>query len=153
MPDLNTDQPGLIAQMLTDTLEQMAFVSAWPAESDPPPPERPVHGLIEFGGDGCGRLELLADERLGAVLSANALASTTDDPEAIARAHDAIGEVLNIACGAMLHEQASAGRRFEMRLPRIRTIAPEQWIERINDGYQVFEAEGLALAVRWSMER
>jgi chemotaxis protein CheY-P-specific phosphatase CheC len=138
-----------IIEKLSEALEKMAFLSVGPAEQAAVPAS-PLYLSLDFSGPWWGRLELLADQGVGAIMASNMLATSPDTPEALLHAHDALRELLNIVCGAFLHDHPScANQTFAVGIPRLESITAEQWNHILADGNFIpLDADGLALAVR-----
>jgi hypothetical protein len=140
---------ALAADALVESLQTMAFISAAPPEQVgdspcPPPDGRRV--IIEFTGPTSAVLELFAPAALGAVLAANLIACGPDDAAAIERADDALKELMNVACGALINGEEG----FEMGIPFVATITPDEWrsVTSASGEAAVLDAEGCLLAIR-----
>lgn len=146
MSEISIEQ---VIEKLSEALERMAFLSVLPAE-EPAVPAEPLYASLDFSGPWWGRLELLTDPGVGAIMASNMLATEPSDPQAIANAQDALRELLNIVCGAMLHDNATlAGQTFAVGIPRVTMIDAEQWNKRLAEGdFVPLSADGLTLAVR-----
>ncbi|MCY2955141.1 MAG: chemotaxis protein CheX [Planctomycetota bacterium] len=138
-----------VIEKLIEALEQMAFLSVGPAEQAAAPAS-PLYLSLDFSGPWWGRLGLLTDQGVGAIMASNMLATGPDAPEALLYARDALRELLNIVCGALLHDHAScATQTFAVGIPRLKSITAEQWNHILADGNFIpLDADGLALAIR-----
>ena len=149
---LETSYP-LVVEALTEALETMAFVSLMPLEAaEAPPPAEPVVlvSIAFTGAPASGTIELMAGESFGAMLAANLLGTGPDDPDAAARARDAMLETMNVTCGALIRKIEPSAETFEMAIPQVRDVPPPAWSEFIaaGSGAMVFDADGNTIAVR-----
>ena len=139
-----------------EALETMAFITPLPpddpaaAAAAPPPGAALALTRIEYRGAQSGALELLCPRRLGAMLAANLMGCEPDDPEAEARAADALRELLNITCGTMLRNSGvTATGVVEMTVPAQRDVPSADWGAFASSaGASVFDADGCFVAVR-----
>jgi chemotaxis protein CheY-P-specific phosphatase CheC len=147
MPETLSDP---IVECLVQALDQMAFLAALPPEGPLPAPSAAMLVSIDFDGPSQGHIELLADAALGAVLAANMLATSEDDPQAIAQAQDVLCELLNVSCGAYLRQSsATAGGEFKMQVPKARSFDIQQWDSTLaTGGFITLDAEGRPIAIR-----
>jgi len=100
-------------------LEQVAFVFAEPTDSPEPFGEDVRAASIDFMGPLTGSLHLTTSSLCAAGLAANLLGVEPDDPAAVAYGADALGETLNILCGAVLLELFGAVDSNHFGLPRV----------------------------------
>ena len=133
---------------LVDVLEQMAFIAAFPPEAELPTPGTPLLLRITFRGPVCQRLDLLAGEELGATMAANIFGA--DSTEARFRARDALKELLNVTCGAVLSQWPAADTPgFEMSIPEVVPLDEAGWKQLLAEGdFQQLDAEGHLVAIR-----
>ncbi len=137
-----------LTSAFVDALEQMAFIAAFPPECELPAPVTPLLLRISFRGPVCQRLDLLAGEELGAVMAANIFGA--ESTEARFRARDALKELLNVTCGAVLSQwPSSESPGFEMSIPEIVPLDAAGWQQLLAEGdFQVLDAEGHFVAIR-----
>lgn len=83
-------------------LEQVAFIFAEPTDSPEPFGEYVREATIDFNGPLTGSLQLTTSTACAVGLAANLLGVDPDDPAAVAFGSDALGETLNMLCGAVL---------------------------------------------------
>jgi hypothetical protein len=145
MPQLENDN---LMTALVDALELMAFISAFPPEAALPTPGTPLLLRIGFRGPVCQRLDLLAGEELGATMAANIFGA--ESTEARFRARDALKELLNVTCGAILSQWPSSdGPGFEMSIPEVVPLDAGGWETLLAEGdFQILDAEGHCVAIR-----
>jgi len=143
-------RPELLAETLVETLETMAFISVMPVEGATPMPDDPVLVSIRFDGAGQGVMDLATSSALGALLAENMLGPCEDIESAEQRSHDALKELLNVLCGAMLRSRTeAAGQIFEMNIPAASPIGLTTWQALVEDPQTLtLLAEGFPIAVR-----
>ena len=138
-----------LADALCASLETMAFISPFPPDGAGPWPcpadARRV--TIEFAGPVSAVLELFAPASFGALLASNLIACDAADPQAVARADDALKELMNVTCGAMIN--AMGGEGYELGIPRVEDLKPGEWDALAQPGEAaVLDADGHLLAAR-----
>lgn len=143
---------------VTGALETMAFVSAWPAEVDLSRacPEDPLIASIEYDGAGAGTMELVAPRAFARQLAANLLGAPDPSVAAESEVADALRELMNVACGALLRaRRANETVRFDMAIPTVRELGnPAAWDAFLAESRTcVLDAEGTCIAVRLVEER
>lgn len=110
-------------QMLFDTaqriFEEAAFALVDPPEEAPDSGTAPgMYASVDFFGPMSGILTIAASERLARTFAANMLGVDEDDPDALAKPGDALGEILNMICGNLLPAIAGAGPEFRIDAPQ-----------------------------------
>lgn len=148
---MSESEVSIAGQALAESAETMAFLSLLPAEQPFAMPDQMLCVRIGFAGPTPGTLELAAPESFGALLAANMLGCDPSDADASARAVDAIKELINVTCGAMLSRLTGGqGHGYEMSLPAVEPLENRSdWEELLNhDPGCAFDAEGHFLAVR-----
>ncbi len=145
MPQLENDT---LVEALVVGLEQLAFISAFPPEGELPTPDNPLLLRIGFRGPICQRLEMLAGEGLGVQMAANVFGE--ESPEARFRGRDALKELLNVTCGAILSQRAGLeSQAYEMSIPEIVPLSPDAWRDLLAEpGFTLLDAEGHPVAIR-----
>jgi hypothetical protein len=144
MPELSNN---LLEASLGHALEVMAFISGASAETTELPQGQLLATQIRYSGAICGGIELICPLRLGAILVSNLLGCAEDSTEALRRAPDALGELANITCGAMLKDVvAGAPGLVEMGTPIQRDFDPGGWSALAAAGWCFFDAEGCLIA-------
>ncbi len=119
-----SDLLTLLAQVTARTLEEAAFVFLEPADPAPPWGDEPVvESRISFSGASSGELQLRASGRLATSLAANLLGLEPEDAAVSPQRLDAVGEMLNMIGGVLIHELAPAGG-IELGLPRVALVEP-----------------------------
>jgi hypothetical protein len=138
---------SLLEASLSRALEVMAFISGMPAEQLALPEGPLLATQIQYSGAISGGIQLVCPLRFGAILVSNLLGCAEDSPEAARRACDALGELANITCGAMLREiVAGEPGLVEMSTPTQKTFDPQGWPALVDSGACFFEAEGCLIA-------
>jgi CheY-specific phosphatase CheX len=116
----------LLARVLGSTLEEAAFVFA-DSTDDAPPHEGPlVEARLAFTGAFDGELALVAPAALAATLAANLLGEDEGGAAATGDDEDAMGELLNMIAGVLAAELFGENGAFELGLPRVRRVGPEE---------------------------
>ena len=140
--------PELLEASLSEALEIMAFITGMRAQQPESPQGPLIATRIDYTGVLTGRMELVCPRRLGAILVANLLGCDPDSPEANDRAPDALGELGNITCGAVLKRtNATELGLIEMTVPAQQPFETEKWPELISSGALIFEAESCLIAL------
>ncbi len=151
MPDPQATTVSVLAQ-LVEALETMAFISPLPLEAGGEVPPAPAGVRIvemEFACPAYGAVRLMAGEGFGAALAANLLGAEPSSPEAAAGGDDALRELMNITCGAVIRRFGlAADHRLHMSLPTVQSCAaPDQWARFVAmPGVSVLDADGHVIA-------
>ena len=146
MPPETLELPA--AEALGASLETMAFISPLPPAGPVTCPAEPRRVTIAFAGPASAVVELVAPATFGAVLWSNLVACDPGDPEAVARGDDALKELMNVTCGALIASTGNAAG-YEMGIPAIEPFDPEQWDALTAPGEAtVLDADGHLIAVR-----
>jgi Chemotaxis phosphatase CheX len=134
-------------EQFVEALETMAFISPMPS-APVPAPASPRLVRIECAFPKKGMVTLAADESFGALLASNLLACDPTSAEALAAADDALRELVNITCGAVIrHIGPGAQQCLQMSLPTVEPIDAARWEAFVNAaGVQVLDADGHSLA-------
>ena len=147
---LKTHCPPLV-ETLAQVLETMAFISLVPVEAPLNAPRNPLLVSIGFTGPAGGAVEIVASEDFAVLLAGNILGSSPDDADAVRRAGDAIKELVNVVCGALLAKRdPGPARNFEVGIPMLATFdATAKWQAFVRSpDAAVFEADGHTIAIR-----
>jgi hypothetical protein len=150
MFDASTIQEQLTIA-LVETLETMAFLSPMPVDGEPAPPERAMLVRICYSGPTSGRIDLVAAPAVGQALATNMLGLSTDEACAMEDvARDALKELMNVLCGAVLRQTPSGGAGYEMQIPDASPFDVQgHWATFIaTPGAVVLDADGSTIAVR-----
>lgn len=147
-----SENPATI-EAVSSALETMAFVTSWPLDGDPSEdaPTDPLFAAIAYEGGARGTLELVAPREFARMLAANLLGNAGGEAPSDAQALDALCELMNVACGAILRERrARETERFDMTIPWIEQIdGVRGWNEfTARPGAVVLDAEGTHIAFR-----
>lgn len=148
---MSDTQPSAMVEVLLESLETMAFVTLLPSE-DPhiaPPDARLI--TINFTRPGPGSIKLVAPLALGRIISANLMGVEPDAPEVATGAEDALRELINITCGALLMKNASTSAEpFQMGIPTVEPFDTERdWETFIaQNSATVLDADGCPIAVQ-----
>jgi hypothetical protein len=138
---------NLLEASLSHALEVMAFISGASAEKTDAPEGPLLATQIRYSGAIRGGIELICPLRLGAIVACNLLGCAVDSTEALNRAPDALGELVNITCGEMLrHLVECATGIVEMATPVQRSFDCHDWSTLAESGWRFFEAEGCLIA-------
>jgi chemotaxis protein CheY-P-specific phosphatase CheC len=140
-----------VLECLAESLETMAFASVTPPTGEPAVcPPRAMRVAVQYSGARSGTLELIASEALGLHLASNILGCEPDHPDALARADDALAELMNVTCGLYLTRRlATLASRVEMKVPVLERLSHEQWIGFAGDpDAMMIEADGHPVGIR-----
>lgn len=146
MPD--TESIGVLEQ-LVEAMETMAFISPIPFTGDAAAPPDTVLVEMEFACPEYGAVRLMAGEGFATMLASNLLGVDPSSPEATAGADDALRELMNIVCGAVIRRFGlAADLRLHMSLPTVQPLdSPEQWNRFVSmPGVRVLDADGHIIA-------
>ena len=112
-------------------MEKLCFLFADPVEKEvlaSTAPEDLVHVVMEFTGPVRGRLTMVLPHELCVEVAANALGGD-DDEEAMEKALDATGELLNVMCGQVLVALCGPVPIFDLTPPRVNRGGEKIWEE------------------------
>jgi len=107
-----------LTESAASVLEDAAFLFTEPAEEQLDQAGDLVRARIRFSGPASGFLQINTPVEGCTTLAANMLGIDADDDDAFARGKDALGEILNILCGAVLG-RAFGGHDITMGLPAL----------------------------------
>lgn len=139
-----------IEQVVTEVLEQLAFVFADPAQADEMPGELGQGVAVRIGihGAGTGTLTVVSGHAVCAELAANLTGEDADDiePEAAAQA---LMELTNVLCGQLLTQIAGTEPVFDLEPPTLLHDTAQQWAALCADETAVaFLADDCPILVR-----
>lgn len=139
-----------MVEAFAQVLETMAFISLSPIAAPHEGPPDTLLTAIDFTGPFSGAVELVASEEFAVTLAANVLGSSRADPNAADRARDAVKELVNVTCGALLSKLGHTCRKpFEVGIPRIAAFDPSQWQAFLaSPDSAAFDADGHTVALR-----
>jgi hypothetical protein len=140
------------ADAVTDTLLTTAFIDPLPAEASATAatPDRPLQALIRFCAPEPATLRILAPEPFGRALAANVLGTDPAADDAAGHARDALAELANVSCGALLARLTADGRAgVTMSLPELTAVEDASaWADAVaRPGARLFDADGHPLVV------
>jgi chemotaxis protein CheY-P-specific phosphatase CheC len=127
----------------------MAFIATEPCGTADAPQDA-VRIFIRFNGSRSGSLRMIAGEAFGVMLAANVLGTDPSDPDAVARGHDALKELVNITVGAMMPRLAvTPDDEFQFTIPQLEPLEqPGDWRAFVDrPGTQLLNCDGHVLAV------
>jgi hypothetical protein len=127
-------------------LEETAFLFIDQSEGTPAFDSDTIGVGISCDGPEAGELRLWAQASFLRKLSANMLGIEEEDPMAIAKGRDALGELLNIVLGHCLTERFGEAENCRMGIPRV--VESSDLQEDILSGSWL-NAEGEPLLVSW----
>lgn len=122
-PAVQPPAPALIARTLTWTLEEAAFALLEVDEAPAPWTGMVVEATLPFRGPARGTILLATSASFAAELAANLLGLEADEVAAARRAHEAVGELLNIFAGALLERWLGGEVHCAMGVPRLETVS------------------------------
>ena len=124
-----TETAETLASVFCDVLAKMAFMFgdvADAAELAAPDGEL-LRTDVEFRGEHSGSLRLAAPAALGPSLAANVLGLDEGDAQAALRAHDALGELLNVTAGHLMTVLAGERAVVDLTAPVTSELTPAEW--------------------------
>lgn len=143
---MNTTLLDTAIDVFPRMLEETAFLFSDEPVAVPEFESATVGVGISCDGVEAGELRLWAQATFLRKLSANMLGIEEEDPLAIAKGRDALGELLNIVLGHCLTERFGETENCRMGIPRV--IEPAALHEDILTGTWLL-AEGEPLLVSW----
>ena len=119
----------ILKEVLCDVLEQMAFMFADPISPQDIPgvSENALSTTMHFDGPTTGQLSLSVPAAICPTIAENMLGVEPDDERVLEKAQDALKEVLNIACGNILTLVAGEEPVFDLTIPEVSEISPDEW--------------------------
>ncbi len=93
--------PEILQTVLAEILEEAAFSFAEPIEEPPPWGDNLVQAELSFGNDGAG-VSLTTTQAYAHELACNLMGFDADAELSENERQDAVAEMLNIVCGAMM---------------------------------------------------
>jgi hypothetical protein len=140
-----------VVDALGASLETMAFITAFPPDGPGPfpcPPDARRVTITFTGAALSATLELAAPAGFGATLAANLMACDPSDEQATSRADDALKELMNVTCGAMIASLGGTG--FELGIPKVEPLDAAAWdaLTGPDGAAAVLDADGHVLAAR-----
>ncbi len=149
--DKNPDE--VLTQVVGDILESQAFMFSDPLDELPSFPGDSLLVAMHFSGPFQGELSMAIPVELCAEVAANMLGLEPDDELAEHRAHDAVKELLNVACGHVLTELAGEEPVFDLAVPTVMPMDELEWIKFINSaGCVALSIDDAPLVVRLVMQ-
>jgi len=142
-------QHAHIDAVLCPVLETFAFVFPEPTELEqlPAAGEDLVCASIAFQGAATGTLTVAAPSELCVELAANILGIDVDDPDALLRGADTLGEIANIAAGH-LATRINASETTDLHPPVVSRMQPVEWARHIaSSGAAGYLIEGRPVVV------
>ncbi len=123
MSNLNRET---LAEVASGTLEEAAFIFTEPGEPTPDWDTETAIVKISFEGTERGTLWLVSSARFAVELAANLLGLEPDDPDAIERGTGALGEMLNMICGALMEAAFGTGVICNLGIPTPTPLSQEE---------------------------
>lgn len=150
---LESHSPPASFAPFAHVLETMAFISPEPIHAPEQAPPELLMARIVFSGPSRGAVEVVASEAFAVLLAANVLGSSTEDPGVSDGAGDALKELVNVTCGALLATRAGdTAAPFQLGLPELASFdGVSGWRSFVQSpGTAVFDADGYIVAIRVS---
>jgi hypothetical protein len=113
-----TDTTNVVREVACSVMADCAFLLTEPVESASnwPASELVRHAAIDFEG---GALSLTTTSELAEAIACDMLGLESGDPEAIAQASSALGELVNVVAGALLARLFGTSGNYGLGLPRV----------------------------------
>ena len=128
--EMETKTKEILIESVTNVFEKFAFMFT-DTESDADTnksAETFMHASITFNGKSRGVITVTATKSLCVELATNVLGEDIDE-ETSSAPEDALKEVLNIVCGAVVVELYGEKEVFDLTVPTIYKISWEKWEE------------------------
>jgi CheY-specific phosphatase CheX len=119
--------------IVVDILQEAAFVFAEPSESSGWEDESLLVARLGFKGPASGEMILSCNQSMATDFAANLLGVDPDDPDAVMRGSDALGEMLNIVGGTLLANWFGVNGDFEMEIPSVVELKTEAYTDQIKE--------------------
>jgi len=137
---MNDERKELLSRVFMDVLEQMAFMFGDTASADD---FREISceillARMEFHGAMHGSLQLAVPLHMCPELAANFLGTEPEDAEEPRIYRDALKELLNVTCGNVLTSFAGEEPVFDLTVPEVTDLAPDDRELFAQDGSSVF---------------
>jgi len=119
----------LLQEVFCDVVEKLAFMFGETAEQSEMPPvgEENIEAKMAFTGPFKGSLILATPVEMCPLIAANVLGMEPDDENVLARATDALKELLNVICGNALTAIAGEDPIFDLTVPEAGMLSADGW--------------------------
>lgn len=127
---MNEANKPVLLEVLTEILEQFAFVfvEEEPGPVEPPENDAPLLAEISFSSQRLsGKLVLAASQPLCLEVAQNVLGEDDQGSLPWNASRNALQEVVNIACGNILARLYGTQEMFELSVPTCKEISAERW--------------------------
>ncbi|MCB9849228.1 MAG: chemotaxis protein CheX [Phycisphaerales bacterium] len=111
-----------LATIFSDVLADLAFMFTDEEHNDPNPEEVWVETAIGYRGSSSGDLRFRCPRPFTALLAANLLGASEDDPDAENSADDAAKEFMNIVCGQLVTALHGTQDVFNLTIPELQVL-------------------------------
>ena len=145
----------IFAGILAATLENMAFIFTEELleEDVLAEPGKCLVVEMRFRGPHRGRVNLAVQYPLSEELAMNMLGIDEEEELTEAMAHDALKEILNMACGQFLTTRFGSQPVFDLTIPEVKKMEAKSWSELSrSSGTRLLKAENWQLAASIRME-
>jgi len=145
----------IFAGILAATLENMAFIFTEELleEDVLAEPGKCLVVEMRFRGPHRGRVNLAVQYPLSEELARNMLGIDEEEELKEAMAHDALKEILNMACGQFLTTRFGSKPVFDLTIPEVKEMEAKSWLELSrSSGTRLLKAENWQLAASIRME-
>lgn len=112
--------PQTLSETVQRIFEQAAFVLTDFPDEEPAPGAAAAGSAaakVQFAGPFSGEMCFMANRRLAVILAGNMLGLDEEDPDALNRSAEALGEILNMICGNFLPLVAGTRAEFHISAP------------------------------------
>jgi len=114
--------PSLLLGTTSAILEDAAFFFSERTDTPLPWAGQLLEAKLSFIGPRKGTMRLVTTTAFGVELAANLLGLAPSDADAAAHARAAVGELLNMVCGAFVAEWFGADQVCQLGIPVVRAI-------------------------------
>lgn len=138
-----------LTTVFSDVLSDLAFMFTDDEPAEPSPGSIWLEGTIRYRGPVSGTLTLVCPLEFCRMLAANLLGLDADEPEAEARAPDALRELLNVVCGQYVTAAFGHDKVFDLSIPEARVLSETpQLVADQDDRATTLSVEGHCVQLR-----
>jgi hypothetical protein len=130
-----------LVEVTADTLEKLAFIFTFPADHVPALDDQNQECVrVDFRGAFSGGMELSLPASALSELAVNMLGVEDDSQLSAEQQHDALKELVNVACGNLLPMLAGGAEEFNLDPPYRVSNASPAWNDPAAVGYLMLDS-------------
>lgn len=146
---MSEDRERILIGVFSDIFENQAFMFSERLEEDAEWPGPSLLAEIDFRGPFSGSLSMAIPVELACEAAANMLGSAPEDELAEHQIHDAVKELLNVACGHVLTTLAGDEPVFDLAVPSVVSLDELDWAQYVGrEGCAAMSVEDSPVVVR-----